>query len=362
MKILFILRSPFGTIGAAAAYMFPTLASQLGHEVIVLSPNHSTGIDVSPFMFAEKERIKFMFYPPTEKIWKKAWLAKSIIREIHPDIIHTYFDRCAFFFPLCSILLGKKRPRWVLDIRSPLINSGLKRIVAKFVGPIEQIGFDCITTHTMYSAHDVLTIPFKKCIEVPPGVDIRLFNKRHRKSHYKLIRFIYAGSLAKVRKLDILIEGIKLAGDMLPPGKSFKVDFYGKGNAEAYLAAQIERLGLSHMVHMKGLLPQNELFRRMCEYDVGLAYVPGLKTLEYMAASLLVLGSDTAGNRIFVRDGHNGILVKNSPEAIAHGMERAIDQVRVKDYTEHARETVKHYEWQTIVKEKLIPIYQALIQ
>jgi glycosyltransferase involved in cell wall biosynthesis len=244
-------------------------------------------------------------------------------------------------------------------------------MLAKIIGPFEQLGYDRISTPVINSAEDVLTLIIKKSFELPIGVDIKAFSKK--KDIQRLgspIRFIYVGAIARVRELDRLIEGIAIAKKSIMKKQSIEVDFFGTGDAVQQLKIQSENLNLSKTVNFKGELSQYELFKKMSEYDVGLAYIPqkvynnspGLKTLEYMAASLLVIASDTAGNRMFIRNNYNGILMDNSTSMIAEAILKSINIKNVKGYICNSYKIAQMYDWEKIVRDKLIPNYDTLIK
>ena len=71
-----------------------------------------------------------------------------------------------------------------------------------------------------------------------------------------------------------------------------------------------------------------------------------------------VLATATKGNSYYIQNGENGLLVSDNPQDIANGLRRLIydKQLRL-DLSNAARNSVRDYDWERIVKNKLVPVY-----
>lgn len=372
MRILYVLKEPFGSMGTAASYMIPSIVNEIGNEVLVLSPELSVTNKLS--IVFQDDNLDFVFFQKNNSKIKKALYVKEIINDFQPDIVHVFYHRWAFLLPTLSKNFNNNA-KWVLDIRSPHLTKGIKRVLGRMIGPIEQFGYDVITTPSTHSAKNVISILLKKCFNLPIGVDKKIFshqekkNADEKKSAYEKIKFIYIGSISKSRKINLLVESFAVTKKCLGPQKEFVVDFFGNGDAIDDLKKMVINLKLSETVKFHNAVPQNQLSNIMSEYDIGIGYIhhqlynfsPGLKVLEYMASSLGVIASDTPGNKLFIKDRHNGILMGNTPFAISESIIEVIKNGYPEQYIREAYKIVDEYDWKSIVKKKLMPLYQKLI-
>ena len=141
------------------------------------------------------------------------------------------------------------------------------------------------------------------------------------------------------KRQDILVRAIARLPETVPA----KLCLFGSGARKDEIAALIRDLGVSDRVKIEPFADQQQLWRRMrrasllchaCEYE-GLGKI----IIESMALGLPVLASNVAPLNEYIRDGDNGFLVDNSPEAwadrivelyhnhdrLAHVSERSVD-------------------------------------
>lgn len=145
------------------------------------------------------------------------------------------------------------------------------------------------------------------------------------------LRFLYIGSLSRVRRLERLIEA---AGLLAAEGLTFQLDLVGPDNADGYYQQLIEAQGLQDHVAVLPPVPYAAVPETVLRYDVALAYVPEypadwqyhptVKVLEYRAVGVPIIASDFAPNREVVQRDVNGLLVGNEPAALAAGMQKFI--------------------------------------
>jgi glycosyltransferase involved in cell wall biosynthesis len=105
-------------------------------------------------------------------------------------------------------------------------------------------------------------------------------------------------------------------------------------------------------------------------FDIGAAFIPDkpqyrnqppLKTVEYLATGLPVAATDTPGNRRFVTHDENAEVAAPNVDAYADSLvELATDEEYRNRLSERARESVLEYDYERIVTDRLIPLYERL--
>jgi len=118
----------------------------------------------------------------------------------------------------------------------------------------------------------------------------------------------YAGRIEKVKRLDLLLEGL---AQVLACHPRARLMIVGEGSLEAKLKAFAARLGISHCVTWTGF--RQDIPRLLAAMDV---YVQpsanegfSLGLLEAMAAGKPVVATDVGGAQEVVIDGRTGVLI-----------------------------------------------------
>lgn len=71
----------------------------------------------------------------------------------------------------------------------------------------------------------------------------------------------------------------------------------------------------------------------------------------------------TRANRALISHGKNGLLVQDSPEALAAGMIELCqrDDLR-QEFQSAGRESIREHDWNRIVESVLLPTYESLVE
>jgi|MTBAKMStandDraft_1061839.scaffolds.fasta_scaffold01353_4 glycosyltransferase involved in cell wall biosynthesis len=365
MRIVYITRSAFGVLGGADSYLLPSYAQQF-FDVIVLSPH-------SP-----KTREKIVFLNPRIKVINTY---SSNINELvtntcieidrfKPDIIHIFHN---FYLLNYAVALNALFPdiKIVIDFRSPPIVSQWRKLVRlQYSYFLAHFYANHVFTHSLRTLGQNLPIRFSKATEIPLGVELDKFNRIdtiHKTEN--LTRFIYTGSLSRTRQIDTLVEAfIAIVNKSSLP---ITLDLFGDGDALEYLRKIVNKHDLSERIRLKGAISQNEIYKILCNYDAGIAYVPNelysaapsLKSLEFAAAGLPVFASNTLGHRDYCRRfGFNFILFNNSIDDIVDKILTMHDSDEIKKRVEINSQMIKAFDWKNITKDKLLPAYQNIIK
>lgn len=184
----------------------------------------------------------------------------------------------------------------------------------------------------------------------------------------KCKKFVFAGSLAKERKLDKLINMVsQLPKHILD---QMHIDFFGDGPARSELEALSSSLGLSSKISFLGVIPQSELLAKYCLYDAGIAWVPkdlydnapSLKLVEYCAAGIIPLATSSVGH----------LMMKNFDFSITYFDEEnqqsfidamfalivgGISSEEIGKNVSRARD----FDYKSVVSNEILPFYKKIV-
>lgn len=363
MKVAFITRTSFGVLGGAGSYFIPSHTARHA-EVLVLSPfqknsrepviHHDEGLAVHDVGGEDDMDV-----------------VANVVRELEtfqPDIVHIFHNKLCFEY---AKALKKSLPRTprVLDFRSPPIMAVAKqRRRARWCYFRAHLLCDHVFTHSLKTMRYNLPLRLKRVTETPPGVELEGVNRREASSATPR-RFLYVGSVAKVRQLDVMIDAFGLFADRVEA--PVHLTLVGGGNAVEELSSRVAQSdALRGRVELLGPKRQREVYDMMAAYDVGLAYVPvekyatapSLKSVEYSAADLPFLASDTPGHRDYNRRfGFQFRLVKNTPEDWADALLSAYNGGIPESEVVANRNAVQAFDWGRIVEQALMPVYHRLL-
>jgi len=362
MRIAYINGDAFGTIGTAASYRFASEVSKC-HEIMVLGPQGKERSQ--PIVFSKPELLVIDIYDnePMRQVCK-AW---HQLRLFKPQIIHLFNHRQVFRYPylLRHLMPGVK---WILDIRSPLLVNKKQGVKIRRRNIPLSLFIDAICTHSLYSVRTHLPINIRKVIEIPPGVELTQFEPAipEIETLPPCRKFVFIGSLSPLRELEFLIENFAdVASDS---AEKIHLDIYGGGPEEDKLRLLIDSKKNGDKIRLIGALPQDTLSKLLSEYDAGIAYVPNgshetapsLKSLEFAASGIHILASDTIGHREYSHKGFKFDLFKNNPHSFREKIDRVIHERRLSTSVINNLDSVTPFAWATLVKERLLPMYESL--
>ncbi len=352
MRVLLVKKGTLNDPGAAALEFVPRILADMGHEVMVLVHR---GEDTQGPIQGRAE----VEFAGEGKEWLRG--VRNVIRSFEPDICHVHIHHGCGLYPL--LFRGSKPLSFVLDIRSPLLSTGVQRKLRRWKNFLEALPYDAICAHGVESGKSVVG-PWRKIYWVPPGVDFRLLPKLQMDGLHRPLRLVYVGSSSKKRGIRKMLEAISIASRSM----ELVVDLFIYDDRDSPEDA-IEQLGLDAIARVKDPLPRDLLFRQLATYDIGLAYIPKvpydvappLKTQEYLACGLGVVGTETLGNRMFVKEGETGVLVQEDPACFAKGILEAATRLPFPEVRAIARSSMEPFDWRRIVRERLIPLYEELL-
>ncbi|HNQ03390.1 MAG TPA: glycosyltransferase family 4 protein [Thiobacillaceae bacterium] len=163
-----------------------------------------------------------------------------------------------------------------------------------------------------------------KMTPVPMGVDESLLALPRQKVQASTI--LYLGTMARIRRLEILLEAMKRISSVRPDASLVLVGEGDSPRDRAFLEAEAHRLGVAGSVEFLGRMPMREALAEVGKAAVCVSpFYPNAvlrsasptKLIEYMAQGRPVVANDHPEQRAVIEDSGAGICVAWSAEAFA---------------------------------------------
>lgn len=364
MRVAYITRTTYGVLGGGASYFFPEKISQFA-EVMVIAPTPKKSNE-KVIMPVGRVRVCSV---PAGQGEDALYQVYRLLADFRPDVVHVFHSpNCLFYVKKLKCLLPGAK--WVLDFRSPpIISAWRDRIRVRFRYFACQMLYDHIFTHSHRTIGQNLPLRIRRVREVCPGVELASIGGRRGSCGGSPERFVYIGSVTASRRLDILVDAFIAWSRQLR--KPVRLDIYGAGNALDELRARVSQAGGESSVVFHGAIDQQSLLEKLPSYDVGVAYVPddlfakapSLKSLEYAAAGIRILASDTVGHRDYAkRFGFQFAFFRNDIRSIVAALDRIYCEFEsLSDPAVNLR-CVERFDWSSIVRDQLLPAYKEMTQ
>lgn len=296
----------------------------------------------------------------------------KIINKKNFDLVHVFHFRWVILLPLLCL---KKNTKWLLDIRSGNLKDDFRRPLANLITRLESRFFDKVAVIHEELRKIIFGNSQNNSIKYPIfpiGVDLGRFKKERRgqeKYFFASEDYVicYLGHLYIERRLHHLIETIYISKKEIP---NLKLLFIGDGDDINRLKNIAQKLFLAKDVVFTGFIKYEEIPKYLNFTDIAVSYVPitkgydsqpPIKTIEYLATEMPVIATNTQGNRYFIKNNQNGLLVGDDPESLAGAIIRLAKNPELREkLIKNTRKSVEKYDWQNIIEEKILPVYRNL--
>lgn len=299
-------------------------------------------------------------------------LARSILLSEAFDLVRVYASPGVFLIPW----LSKQDMKWIYDLRSGAIRSGLAGRIGNYIARWQACFFDATFVISEPLARRVFGTRRSSLYMAPLGVNLEHFQPTDGEAiRHELgltqdsVVLVYSGSMHPTRQLQNLLYALKEA---LTWATNLKLLFLGDGADRDRLQRITQGLGLEQYVLFAGHVEYDRMPRYLCAGDIALSYVPQtqqydgqppLKTAEYLACGLPVIATDTWGHRVFVEQDHNGRLTDDTIASWAGAIcELAQDPALRMRLSDAARETAAEHGWHLIVRDVTLPAYLDILK
>jgi len=363
IRILYVLRNRFGTLGSNSSFMVPTVANQDFDVRVIDFGSFEVERDLIVY---ENAGIDITSYPHLPTMLRLPVVREEIER-FKPDIVHHFYHNCSVAFPFLLRSCLPDMPKYIVDIRSPPVNQPdelRRRDAAR--NTLTSRYCDVLATHSLGSVGAI--VPDAQCevLYAPPGVDIGSFKQPAPSESAPLRRFVYAGSLAASRKLDVMIEGFSAL--VKSSQEPVTLDIFGDGPARGALEALVKSCGTEGRISFRGKIPHAALAGQLSAFDAGLAYIPhewfgdapALKLLEYAASGLAIFASATSGLLKQQEEGIHAERFANTAEDFCSVLLPWTSNAYPVHILNQNRLHAESQDWRVLVKRDYYPVYTRL--
>ena len=272
-------------------------------------------------------------------------------------VIHPYLPAIAG-----KVVRTFRKTPVIMTVHGTIATSVLKQFtVTKFIAKV-------LFTKLKYDAQisvskDFLELPNvnKKIYYIPNGIDVQSFN--HVESRIVDQSLLFVGRLHYQKNIKRLISAFEIASKKFPKAT---LQIVGVGAEKESLVSLIKDKNLKNKIFLKGQLTGNDLIK---EYKSSSVFVlpslfegQPLALLEAWAAKLPVITTGVGDNKILVKDGINGYLIKDplNVQEIALVIEKAIRSKNLSKMGQNGYNFVaSEFSWDKSA-QKTLEVYESL--
>jgi glycosyltransferase involved in cell wall biosynthesis len=355
-----------------------TYLNKLGHDVhwLVASKELSGRIfRGNTVVYA----IRYPFLLTTENLFLKVlreliyemirmWSIYRIFKKEKYDIL---IARDNVFDGLVAALLKRTfKTRFILQLSNPLdqewegykIEGNRPRIVYFLIAHFNRVILrlllgqaDLIVTASKWAAEDLLKygVSQERVLTIPAGISYQRFNnklstmaKKYNLTGKRVI--LYVGSLAKIRKLEILVHAFNL---LVASNSNIRLLMVGEGTGLDDLKKLTAELGLEERIYFTGFVKQDDVPEYITLADIAVCPVPPfsfyqmsspLKLVEYMSMGKPVVANiEIPEQKEVVEHSGGGVLVNYEANAFADGINTLLeDEEKATEMGEKGRKWV----------------------
>ncbi len=305
-------------------YSFSDKFKNLGHEVLIVTPNfegmpaEEPGVIRIPAFQKFNGTIFSVNFPVSG-------LLTRLMKEFSPDMVHSH---CPFFMGDFALRLSRQHAiPLVFTYHTmfeqyvhywPVQNEGVKRFMVKLAA-----GYANLMDQLIVPSESVRDILLKRGVKtpmevVPTGIDPKHFSKGDGKAFRERNQIPpdalvvgHAGRLASEKNLEFLTDCLV---ELLKKEPKAHALIVGLGPSEKMIKDTFAQAGLGKRLHLTGALHYQHLVDAYFAMDVfafaSLSETQGIVLIEAMAAGVPVVALDAPGAREVVEDRRNGRLLK----------------------------------------------------
>ncbi|MBW2978001.1 glycosyltransferase [Candidatus Woesearchaeota archaeon] len=271
---------------------------------------------------------------------------RKVVKKERPDILNTYLIHSNLFGRIFGRLFGVKKI--ICSVR----NKHIDKPFLNFLDRMSSFIVDLYTPNSKAVGNYLVKkqkIKTKKIKVIQNGIEINKFNvkvnKQKKKKELRIENRLVIGCVAKLRKQkghEYLLKAIPLVIKKNPKCIFLII---GKGKEERTLKNLVKSLNIQDKVSFLGAqLDTAELLKIMDLFVLPTLY-EGMSNaiLEAMAAKCSIITTDIAENRELIKDGKEGLLVKQKNHVdLANAINYLIDNKKIRQkFGENAYKKVK---------------------
>jgi len=196
-------------------------------------------------------------------------------------------------------------------------------------------------------------IPQNKITVIPNSTYLKLAQNRPQTLDIP-VRLLFVGRLSVQKNIPLLIKALNICiyRYRLP----IQLQIAGDGEKKQQLRQMVKQLKLDKYVTFLGNVPLSEMQKLYTTSDIfvlpSIIESFGTVIIEAMACGVPVIATNIPGVRNIVKNGVNGLLVNQNPQAIAKAINLLINNQKLRNkLIHHGFEEVKKYSWETVTDE-----------
>lgn len=274
-------------------------------------------------------------------------------------------DAITLTYPFITRLTGKKQ---IYYLHGSLVNERVNSIARKYFHLIARLGFldrVIIPLESFKNYVSKLICPYEIITTIPECVVTPWYEGPHNIPLEGDPAVLYAGRLAQVKRVDILLKAFSTIMSQYPSAKLYLA---GSGPLELSLEKLCTRLRISENVIFLGRVQHNKLRSLYRSADIFVlpsdAEFMSISLLEAMASRCTVIASDIAAAEV-VENGQNGLVFPCGDfKTLADNISiLADDEAFRKKLSEKAYLTLKKkFDYRVVALELIEEIRNILIQ
>ena len=310
MKILWLAhRDPLNPRSGGAERTINEIGTRLakkGHDIVILTGGWKGCMSVENFQGIEIHRFGKNLGP---HLVLPVFLLKYQFDLVVNDLGHAV----PWFY---STILNKHNVVFFRHLHARSLPGQVRPVIAKFITAIERCYFvlyhdTVFVTESTTSKNDLLELGIKgdEIIMIPPGVDQKLF---HFAAKSKYPSMVYFGGMRRYKRPR---EVLYLLKSILSKIGDLKLFIIGTGPEEQSMKRLANELNVQNYVEFKGRVSNEELSviiaSSWLNVHTSVTEGWGYSILEASATGTPTVAYDVPGVRDAVKDGLNGIKVKD---------------------------------------------------
>jgi glycosyltransferase involved in cell wall biosynthesis len=266
------------------------------------------------------------------------------------DVVIDEINTIPFFTPLyvkekkLALIHQLAREFWFYETKFPL------SIIGYAIEPRYLKLYKDIPTLTVSNStkQDLIELGFKEVFIIPEGLN----HKHNPKSIYpkeKNFTLIFVGRLKRAKLPDHAIKAFNIVKKQIPEARLWIV-------GDGYLKSELQKIAGDGITFF-GKVSEKEKYELMSRAHAlivpGVREGWGLVVIEANSVGTPAIGYNVHGLRDSIRDGENGLLVKqNSPEAMAKAIMKLYNDEKLRNQlSENALEYAKQFSWDKSAEE-----------
>jgi lipopolysaccharide/colanic/teichoic acid biosynthesis glycosyltransferase/glycosyltransferase involved in cell wall biosynthesis len=328
----------------------PVEQSALGRDL------HALGITVCPMPHMVESLNPFKLWPAVKQLI-------GLIEAFPPDIIHAH----SAIAGLASRLACKSTARPVVytvhgfgfkpevPLMRRMASALAERMLARWTTQMI-----CVSKHERNLAFDLAIDPERVHI-IANGIAPLPTTEVPEQTPSPLPRLIMVARMKSPKRHDLLLQALAQVRNTL--GVELPVTFTGDGPLNAKLHAQAKALNLQNITwtgdvnHVSELLAQHDVFVLLSDHE-GMP----ITVLEAMRAGLCVLASDLPGIREQINTHQDGLLVANTPDAVAEQLVRLMREPHLRQRLGRAAQAVFNTSFtQAQMSSRVFEVYETCL-